>query len=89
LSSYSIVQEVSPDHFTYSGVQDDYEAANPTVAAPAAKQTVATSQVRTHQANASARTQPAAKRNAVLSAKLDTPAVDDRRKNTARTLPKQ
>jgi hypothetical protein len=82
-------QEVSPDHFTDTGVQDVYDAAPGTVAAPAMKQTQAASQASAHRMNAAANTQSASKRKVVLSAKLDTPAVADRRKSVAGTLPKQ
>ncbi len=82
-------QEVSPDHFTDNGVQDVYDAAPATVAAPAMKQTQAVSQASAHRMNAAADTQSASKRNVILSARLDTPAVTDRRKSIAVTLPKQ
>jgi len=82
-------QEVSPDHFTDTGVQDVYDAAPATVAAPAMKQTQAASQASAHRLNAAANTQSAAKRNVVLSAKLNTSAVADRRKFAVATLPKQ
>jgi hypothetical protein len=82
-------QEVSPDHFTDMGVQDVYDAAPATVAAAAMKQTQAASQASAHRMNAAANTQSASKRNVVLSAKLDTPAVADRRKSVVATLPKQ
>ena len=82
-------QEVSPDHFTDNGVQDVYDAAPATVAAPAMKQTQAASQVSVHRMNAAANMQSSSKRNVVLSAKLDTPALADRRKSIAATLPRQ
>lgn len=82
-------QEVSPDHFTDGGVQDVYDAAPGTVAAPAMSQTQAASQASAHRMTAAANAQSASKRNVVLSAKLDTRAVADRRKSVAATLPKQ
>ena len=82
-------QEVSPDHFTDTGVQNVYEAAPAQVAAPAAKQNVSSTQSRAHKINSASTVQPAAKHNAVLSAQLDTPAVDAKRKLAATTLPKQ
>ena len=82
-------QEVSPDHFTDTGVQDVYDAAPATVAAPAMKQTLAASQASARHMNTAANTQSASKLNVVLSAKLDTPAVADRRKSVAAALPKQ
>ena len=82
-------QEVSPDHFTDTGVQDVYDAAPVKVAAPAMKQTQAASQAGAHRMNAAANTQSAAKRNAVLTAQLDTPAVDAKRTPVVATLPKQ
>jgi hypothetical protein len=82
-------QEVSPDHFTDTGVQNVYEGAPAQVAAPAAKQSVSATQSRAHKINSAATVQPAAKRNLVLSANLDAPAVDAKRKPATITLPKQ
>jgi len=82
-------QEVSPDHFTDTGVQNVYEGAPAQVAAPAAKQSVSASQSRAHRINSGSTVQSVGKRNLVLSAKLDTPAVTDRRKSVVATLPKQ
>jgi hypothetical protein len=82
-------QEVSPDHFTDTGVQNVYEGAPTQAAAPAAKQSVSATQSRARKINSAASVQPATKHNAVLTAKLDTPAVTDRRKSVVATLPKQ
>ena len=82
-------QEVSPDHFTDTGVQNVYEGAPAQVAASAAKQNVSVNQSRAHKINSASTVQPAAKRNAVLSAQLDAPAVDAKRKPVVATLPKQ
>jgi len=82
-------QEVSPDHFTDTGVQDVYDAAPATVAVPTAKQTQAASQASANRMHAAANMQSAARRNVVLSAKLDNSAVAERRKPAVATLPKQ
>ncbi len=74
-------QEVSPDHFTDTGVQDVYESAPAKVGTPASKHNLTASQARTRQINTAASVhQPAARRNYSLAAQLDTPAVADRRK---------
>ena len=81
-------QEVSPDHFTDTGVQNVYEGAPAQVAAPAAK-SVSSTQSRAHKINSAATVQPAAKHNAVLTAQLDTPSVDAKRKLAVTAVPKQ
>ena len=78
-------QEVSPDHFTDTGVQDVYEPALAKVSAPKAKQNLLASQARTHRINSSMAAQHAAKRNNLLYSQLDTPAVVDKRKPAAKT----
>ena len=81
-------QEVSPDHFTDSGVQDVYEPALAKVSAPKAKQNLLASQARTHQINSSTTAQHA-KRNDLLYSQNGTPAVVDKRKRTASTPQQQ
>jgi hypothetical protein len=82
-------QEVSPDHFTDTGVQDVYEGAPAKVAAANLKHNSSATQARAHQINSSATAQPVAKRSSLLSAQLDTPAVADKRKLVSSTTPKQ
>ena len=82
-------QEVSPDHFTDTGVQNVYESAPALAAAPAAKQSVSATQSRARKINSAATMQPAAKHNPVLTAQLGTPAIDAKRKLVASTTPKQ
>jgi hypothetical protein len=82
-------QEVSPDHFTDTGVQNVYEGAPAQVAAPAAKQNVSATQSRAHRINSGSTVQSVGKRNAVLTAQLETLAVDAKRKPATTTLPKQ
>jgi len=76
-------QEVSPDHFTNTGVQDVYEGAPAKVAVPVMKQNLLASQVRAHRINSSTAAQHAAKRNDLLYSQLETPAVANKRKPAA------
>jgi hypothetical protein len=82
-------QEVSPDHFTETGVQDVYEGAPAKVAAPKVKQNQSAAETRARQINASSTKQSAAKRTQLLSAQLDTAAVADNRKPAVSPLQKQ
>jgi hypothetical protein len=82
-------QEVSPDHFTDTGVQDVYEGSPAKVAAPAVKQNLPASQTRAHRINSSTAAQPAAKRTSLLYSQLDSPAVADKRKPAPSTPQKQ
>jgi hypothetical protein len=82
-------QEVNPDHFTDTGVQDVYEGAPAKVATPLVKQNLSATQARKHQINSPATVHTVAKRTHQLSAELDTPAVADRPKPTSNTLPEQ
>jgi hypothetical protein len=82
-------QEVSPDHFTETGVQDVYEPTPAKVAAPTVKQNLAAAQTRAHQINVSSTKQSATKRTSILSAQLDAAAVADNRKSTGSTAKKQ
>jgi hypothetical protein len=82
-------QEVNPDHFTDTGVQDVYEGAPVKVATPIVKQNLSATQSRKHQMNSPATVHTVAKRTYELSAQLDTPAVADKPKSASNTLPKQ
>ena len=81
-------QEVNPDHFTDTGVQDVYEGAPAKVAAPLVKQNLSATQARQHQINSPATVHTVAKRTHQLSAELDIPAVADRPKSTSIMLSK-
>lgn len=80
LSPSCKAQEVSPDHFTESGVQDAYEAAPAKAVAPKANQTPTTLQARANQSNPPASLQLAAKRTPVPPAQQGTQAIVDKRK---------
>ena len=82
-------QEVNPDHFTDTGVQDVYEGAPAKLATPLVKQNLSATQARKHQINSPATVHTVAKRAYELSAQLDTPAVADKPKSNSNTLPKQ
>ena len=77
-------QEVSPDHFTDTGVQNVYEGAPAQVAAPAAKQSVSATQSRVHRINSAATVQPAAKRNSSKPSQPSVQMVAEKRKQTPR-----
>jgi len=81
-------QEVSPDHFTDTGVQDVYDSAQGKPAAPKAKQKPSTSQARTHQTNSPSTLQPVTKRTTVSSAQPGTHPVADKRKPVLSTAKK-
>jgi hypothetical protein len=82
-------QEVNPDHFTDTGVQDVYEGAPAKLAAPIVKQNLSARQTQKPQINSHATAHTVAKRTYPLSAQLDTPTVADKPKPTSNTLPKQ
>jgi hypothetical protein len=82
-------QEVSPDHFTNTGVQDVYEGAPAKVAAPKAKQNLLASQGRAHRINSSTTLQASAKRTSLLYTQPSNQAVADKRKPVANTPQKQ
>jgi hypothetical protein len=69
-------QEVSPDHFTATGVQDVYEGAPGKAAGPKVQQKPSA----THQPNSPATLQPVAKRTLVSAAQPSSQAVADKRK---------
>jgi hypothetical protein len=82
-------QEVNPDHFTDTGVQDVYEGAPAKVATPIAKQNLSATQAPKHQINSHATVHTVAERTSQWSAQLDTPAVADKPKLASSTLSKQ
>jgi hypothetical protein len=88
LSPACKAQEVSPDHFTATGVQDVYESAPGKAAAPKVQQKPSATQARTHQANSPATLQPVAKRTPVSAAQPGTQVVADNRK-TVPSAPKK
>jgi hypothetical protein len=82
-------QEVNPDHFTDTGVQDVYEGAPAKVARINVKQNLSATQAPKHQIHTPAAMHTVALRTSQLSLQLDTPAVADQRKPASSTLPKQ
>jgi hypothetical protein len=82
-------QEVSPDNFTATGVDDVNQGSQQKAAAPALKQTPSAQHVRNHQTDAPATLQLAAKRDAALPAQPGTAAVQEKRKATGRNPKKQ
>ena len=82
-------QEVSPDHFTETGVQDVFPAAPHHVAAPRLKPTPPALQARNNKTNSPATLQLAAKRDSSLSAQPDTLALQEKRKNRPPLNPKK
>ena len=91
LSPACKAQEVNPDHFTDTGVQNVYEVAStkPAPAAPKAKQNAPASQARARQSNSPATVQPVAKRTPVSATQPDTQAAADRRKPVPPATKKQ
>ena len=73
-------QEVSPDHFTDTGLQDVYNAAPAKAAGPKLQQKQPASQARSHQAKSAATLQPVAKHTPVSPAQPGPKAVADKRK---------
>ncbi len=89
LSPASKAQEVSPDHFTDTGVQNVYENAPAQTAAPKPKQNQSAAQAHASQTNSSATLQPVAKRTSVSATQPGPKAVADKRKSAAATPKKQ
>src|SRR5579863_650940 len=89
LSPSCKAQEVSPDHFTDTGVQNVYEGAPAKTAAPKPKQHQPSAQVRSSQTNSSATLQPVAKRTPVSAAQPGPKTVADKRKSAPATPKKQ
>jgi hypothetical protein len=76
-------QEVNPDHFTDTGVQDVYEGAPVKVATPI---NLSATRAPRHQINSPATVQTVAKRTSHQSGRLDGPAVADKPKLVSSTL---
>jgi hypothetical protein len=89
LSPACKAQEVSPDHFTDTGVQDVYEGASGKAAAPKAHQKQPATQARTHQTRAPGSLQPVAKRTPVSATQPGPQTVADRRKPVPSAAKKQ
>jgi hypothetical protein len=88
-SPASKAQEVSPDHFTDSGVQNVYENASAQTAAPKPKQNYSAAPVRSSQTNSSATLQPVAKHTPVSATQPGPKTVADKRKSAPATPKKQ
>jgi len=88
LSPACKAQEVSPDHFTATGVQDVYEGAAGKAAAPKVQQKSA-SQARARQSSSPATLQPVAKRAPVAATQPGPKAIADKRKSVPATPKKQ
>jgi hypothetical protein len=80
LSPACKAQEVSPDHFTDTGVQDVYEGAPGKVVAPKVQQKPPATEARMHLTNSPASLEPVAKRTPVSAARPGAQAVADKRK---------
>ena len=80
LSPACKAQEVSPDHFTDTGIQDVYDGAQNKASASKLKQSPSKTQARTHQTNAPGSLQPVAKRTPVSATQPGAQTVADRRK---------
>lgn len=89
LSPACKAQEVSPDHFTDTGVQNVYENAPAQAATAKPKQSQSASQARSSQANQSASLQPVAKRTPVSATQPGPKTVADKRKTVPATPKKQ
>lgn len=76
--------EVSPDHFTGTGVDDMNQAGQQKAATPALEQTPTAPHARNHQTDAPRTRQLAATRDAALPAQPGTAAVQEKRKTTGR-----
>jgi hypothetical protein len=82
-------QEVSPDHFTATGVQDVYEGAPGKAVAPKVHQKPPATQARTNQTNSPATLQPVAKRIPVAATQTGPKTVADKRKPVPSSPKKQ
>jgi len=85
LSPASKAQEVSPDHFTDTGVQDVYESAPRKVVAPKVLRKSPATEARMGLSESPATFEPAAKRAPVSVAQPRTQAVADKRKSVPST----
>jgi len=86
-SPASKAQEVSPDHFTDTGVQDVYNPAPST--APAAKPKQKAPATQQHSHSSSAALQPVAKRTPVSAAQPGARALADNKRKSAANTPKK
>src|SRR5258708_18035481 len=84
LSPACKAQEVSPDHFTDTGVEDVYQAAPHQVAVPKLKQTPPVSEARNQQTDSPATLQLATNRNSLLRTQPSTLAIQEKRKTAPR-----
>jgi hypothetical protein len=84
LSPACKAQEVSPDHFTDTGVEDVYQAAPHQVAAPKLKQTPPASEARNQQTDSPATLQLATNRNSLLPTPASALAIQEKRKTAPR-----
>jgi len=82
LSPGSKAQEVTPDHFTDTGVQNVYEPGAAKAKAPAVKQTPAAVQARKQKTGSAATLQLANKRGSSSPAKPEAQMVAEKRKPT-------
>jgi len=82
-------QEVSPDHFTDTGLQDVYNAPPAKTGAPKLHQNQPASQPRSHQAKSAATLQPGAKHTLVSPTQPGPKAVADKSKLVPSTPKKQ
>jgi hypothetical protein len=88
LSPACKAQEVSPDHFTDTGVQDVYENAPGKAVAPKVQQKPPATEARMHRTSSPASLEPVAKRTPVSAARPGAQAVADKRK-AVRSTPKK
>jgi len=82
-------QEVSPDHFTDTGVQNVYQAAPNQAVAPKTSQTPKVLQARKHQTESATALQLTAKRNSSVPPQPGALAIAEKRKTTAPRKPKK
>ncbi len=80
LSPACKAQEVSPDHFTATGVEDLHQAAPQKVAAPKPMQTLPASQARNQRADSATTLQLTTTRNSSLPVQPGTLAIAEERK---------
>lgn len=84
LSPACKAQEVSPDHFTDTGVEGVYQTGPNKVAAPKLKQTPPALQARSHQPDSPATLQLSATRDSSLPAQPSALGIAEKRKTAAR-----
>ncbi len=84
LSPVCKAQEVSPDHFTATGVENVYQAAPQKAAALMPKQTTPALQARNHRADSPTTLHLTASRNSSLPVQASALAIPEKRKIVAR-----